>query len=46
LCDDYGDFERGDYRMRDLQELSARGKLAFMLSELAALQEKDEEDAD
>ena len=41
-CADFSAFQRGEYSMSALEGLSARGKLAFVLSELAALRQKDE----
>jgi len=37
-CKDFSAFERGAYSMKSLEGLTAQGKLAFILSALAALE--------
>jgi ribosomal protein L40E len=43
-CEDYSAIECGPYSLSDLANLSGQGKLAFILSELAALEGKANED--
>ena len=43
-CEDYSAFERGGYSMTSLEGLTAQGKLAFILSALAAPEGTGNED--
>jgi ribosomal protein L40E len=43
-CEDYSAIECGPYSLSDLANLSGQGKLAFILSALAALEDKVNED--
>lgn len=46
-CRDYSGFERGHLAMANLEGLSARGKLAFILAEIAVGKDDEgEEDED
>lgn len=38
-CRDYSGFQKGHLAMADLENLSARGKLAFILAEVAAIKD-------
>ena len=43
-CQDFSAFQVGDFSMRELEALSGRGKLAFLLSALAAMKAERTDD--